>query len=65
MDANERKLIEWYRSLTTLERLALNHWLMTGDNHLLTALCVSSQNLQRFNYLPFAESLKQTFLDRR
>lgn len=32
---NECKLILWYRSLSNVERLALNCWLLTGDTRLI------------------------------
>lgn len=47
---NEIFTVAWYRSLNTLERLAVNCWLKTGDDRLICWLRPSSATLQQFDY---------------
>lgn len=38
LNADEVRLVLWYRSLGNLERLAINCWLITGDARLIVWL---------------------------
>ena len=46
----EDSFVIWYRTLDTLERLAVNCWLTRDDTRLIDALRERSERLQRFDY---------------
>ena len=46
----EDSFVIWYRTLDTLERLAVNCWLTRGDTRLIDALRDSRDRLKRFDY---------------
>jgi hypothetical protein len=46
----ESIFVFWYRSLNTLERLAVNCFLTRGDDRLILALRDRSDRLKRFDY---------------
>ncbi len=50
MSPKEQSYIFWYRHLNTLERLAVNAYLQTGDDRLIVWLRPSSKALQHFDY---------------
>lgn len=43
-------VVEWYRSLSNLERLAVNCFLRTGDDRLIVFLRERSERLKCFSY---------------
>jgi hypothetical protein len=61
---DEMKYVLWYRSLNRLERVAVNRWL-NGHSQMLLFLRKYSQRLQRFVYLPTANSSDELPLHRR
>jgi hypothetical protein len=64
LSTQELVFFEWYRSLNTLERLAVNCWLRTGDNRLILFLRDSSERLKRFDYETLPDSYKEFTLHR-
>ncbi|CAG1013071.1 hypothetical protein ANRL4_04830 [Anaerolineae bacterium] len=64
LSGQELKFIVWYRTLTTLERLAVNYWLTTGDSRLIAFLREHSERLQRFSYQSLPDCLYQSPLHR-
>lgn len=51
--SSQRRIVEWYDSLTPTERAAVDYWLMTGDTRLIDALKPTSERLQQYNLQPF------------
>ena len=64
MTAEQKELLDWYSSLSNLERLALNYWLLTGDVRLLLPLREVSERLKRYTYMPFFKRPQEASLRR-
>ncbi len=50
LSPREKDFISWYRSLNTLERLAVNCWLTRNDDRLILALMERSERLIGLDY---------------
>jgi hypothetical protein len=49
MDVLDSKLVSWYRSLNSLERIAVRAWLRHGDSRILEWLLPQQKTLRQFN----------------
>ncbi len=58
-----KAILEWYESLTSDERAAIDDLLITGDPSLVISLRESSERLNRFYYLAVVDQPKQLSLE--
>ena len=65
LSQREKDVIHWYRfELSTLERIAVNCYLVRGDDRLILALRDRSNGLKRFDYHTLPKCLYQPALHR-
>jgi hypothetical protein len=60
---DEKDFVGWYKSLDTVERLAVNCWLERGDDRLIIQLRPHRTRLQQWSYLraPHGQCLRRRY----
>lgn len=64
MNIDTQLIVSWYRSLSPIEQIAIEQYLLCGDSRLLDTVRKVSSSLNRFHYLAVPNSANQTALHR-